>query len=119
MHRLNQQGTDGVTSKKRNHKQHRFTDEMEKKMADMAASANPRTAHGLGFPTWSLRVLSGFLMHDLRMMDRISHAEVRNILLKHGIKWRKPKAVFPKSNDPEYALKKSTFNNQGTIHASC
>jgi hypothetical protein len=50
-------------------------------------------------------------MHDLRMMDRISHAEARNILLKHGIKWRKSKAVFSKSNDPEYALKKSTFNN--------
>ncbi len=65
----------------------------------------------MGFSTWSLRVMAGFLMHDLRMMDRISHAEVRNILLKHGIKWRKSKTVLSKSNDPEYALKKSIFNN--------
>ncbi len=39
---------------------------MEKKIVDIAASANPRTDYGLGFSTWSLRVLAGFLMHDLR-----------------------------------------------------
>ena len=66
----------------------------------------------MGFSTWSLRVLAGFLMHDLKMVDRISHAEIRNILLKHKIKWRKSKTVLSnKSNDPEYALKKSIFNN--------
>ena len=75
-------------------------------------SSNPRS-YGLGFSTWSLRVLAGFLMHDLKMVDKISHSEIRNILLKHGTKWRKSKTVLSnkRSNDPEYTLKKSTLNN--------
>jgi hypothetical protein len=50
-------------------------------------------------------------MFDLKLVDRISHyAEIRNILLKHKIKWRKSKTVLSnKCNDPEYALKKSTL----------
>ena len=53
-------------------------------------------------------------MYDIKMVDRISHsAEIRNILLKHGTKWRKSKTVLSnkRSNDPEYILKKSTLNN--------
>ncbi len=53
-------------------------------------------------------------MYDLKIVDRISHqAEIRNIFLKHGTKWRKSKTVLlNKSNDPaEYALKKSTLNS--------
>lgn len=47
-------------------------------------------------------------MHDLKMVDRISHSEIRNILLKHKIKYRKSKTVLlNKSNDAEYILKKS------------
>jgi hypothetical protein len=48
-------------------------------------------------------------MHDLKMVDRISHSEIRNILLKHKIKYRKSKTVLlNKNNDPtEYILKKS------------
>ncbi len=85
---------------------------MEKKIVDIA-SANPRSC-GLGFSTWSLRILAGFLMYDLNLVDKISHhAEIRNILLKHKIKWRKSKTVLSnKSNDPsEYALKKSILNS--------
>ncbi len=66
-------------------------------------SANPRS-FDLGFSTWSLRVLAGFLMNDLKLVDKISHSEIRNILLKHGIKWRKSKTVLSnkrRSNDPE------------------
>ncbi len=110
-HRFNEKGIDGIVSKKHNHKQHKFGNEMEKKIVDIASS-NPRY-YGLGFSTWSLRVLTGFLMHDLKMVDRISHhAEIRNILLKHEIKWRKSKTVLSnKSNDPaEYALKKGILN---------
>jgi hypothetical protein len=54
-------------------------------------------------------------MYDLKPVDKISHsAEIRNILLKHNIKWRKSKTVLSnksRSNDPEYTLKKSTLNN--------
>ncbi len=89
-----------------------FTDNIEKQIVDIASS-NPRS-FGLGFSTWSLRVLAGFLMCDLKRVDKISHSEIRNILLKHKIKWRKSKTVLSnnKSNDPaEYALKKSTLNS--------
>ncbi len=111
IHRFNQQGIDGIISKKHNHKQHKFTDGIEKQIVDIASS-NPRS-FGLGFSTWSLRVLAGFLMYNLNTIDRISHhSEIRNILLKHKIKWRKSKTVLSnKSNDPEYTLKKSTLNS--------
>jgi hypothetical protein len=51
-------------------------------------------------------------MYDLKLVDKISPVEIRNILLKHKVKWRKSKTVLSnKSNDPEYALKKSTLNS--------
>jgi hypothetical protein len=55
-----------------------------------------------------LRVLAGFLMYDLNTVDRISHSEIRNILLKDQIRWRKSKTVLSnkRSNDTEYTLKK-------------
>ena len=76
-------GIDGIISKKHNHKQYKFDNNMEKKIVDIASS-NPRTLYGLGFSTWSLRVLAGFLMHDLKIVDKISHAEIRNILLNQN-----------------------------------
>ena len=110
IHRFNEKGIDGIISKKHNHKHHKFDNNIEKQIVDIASS-NPRTAYELGFSTWSLRVLAGFLMYDLKMVDRISHTEIRNILLKYKIKWRKSKTVLSnKSNDPEYDLKKSISN---------
>jgi hypothetical protein len=83
---------------------------MEEKIVDIASST-PRS-FDLGFSTWSLRVLAGFLMNDLKLVDKISHSEIRNILLNHNIKWRKSKTVLSKNNDSaEYALKKSTLNS--------
>ena len=111
IHRFNEKGIDGITSKKHNHKQHKFDIDIEKQIVDIT-SANPRS-FDLEFSTWSLRVLAGFLMNDLKLVDRISHSiEIRNILLKHNIKWRQSKTVLSnkKCNDPEYALKKSTLN---------
>jgi transposase len=110
IHRFNEKGIDGITSKKHNHKQHKFDNNIEKQIVDIASS-NPRS-FDLGFSIWSLRVLAGFLMDDLKMVDKISHSEIRNILLKHNIKWRKSKTVLSnKSNDSEYTLKKSTLNS--------
>lgn len=111
IHRFNEKGIDGIISKKKhNRKQYKFDYDTEKKIVQITTS-NPRS-YGLGFSTWSLRILAGFLMYDLKMVDKISHSEIRNILLKHGTKWRKSKTVLSnKSNDPEYTLKKSIFNN--------
>ena len=45
----------------------------------MASTANPRS-FDLGFSTWSLRVLAGFIMYDIKLVDKISHhSEIRNI----------------------------------------
>ena len=102
VHRFNEKGIDGIMSKKHDHKQYKFDVDIEKQIVDIASS-NPRADYGLGFSTWSLRVLAGFLMNDIKMVDRISHSEIRNILLKHGTKWRKSKTVLSnkRSNDPE------------------
>jgi transposase len=108
IHRFNEKGIDGIISKKHNHKQHKFDNAIEKQIVDIASS-NPRY-FDLGFSIWSLRIIAGFLMDDLNLVDKISHTEIRNILLKHNIKWRKSKTVLSKSNDSEYALKKSMLN---------
>ena len=111
VHRFNEKGIDGIISKKHNHKQYKFDDDIEKKIVDITSS-NPRS-YGLGFSTWLLRVLAGFLIHDLKLVDKISHSEIRNILLKHGTKWKKSKTVLSNKriNDPDYILKKSTLNS--------
>jgi len=47
-------------------------------------------------------MLADFLIYDLKIVDKISHAEIRNIL-KYKIKYRKSKTVLShkRSNDPE------------------
>jgi hypothetical protein len=72
-------------SKKHRHKQHKFDNDIEKQIVDIA-SLHPRTSYGLGFSSWSLRILAGFIICDLKLVDRISHTEIRNILLEHKIK---------------------------------
>ena len=62
-HRFNEKGIDGIISKKHNHKQHKFDNDIEKQIVDIT-SANPRSFN-LAFSTWSLHVLAGFLMNDL------------------------------------------------------
>ena len=52
IHRFNEKGIDGIISKKHNHKQHKFDDEVEKKIVSIASS-NPREDYGMGFSTWS------------------------------------------------------------------
>lgn len=45
---------------------------------------------------------------EKKIVDSISHTEIRNVLLKHGIEWRHSKTVFgTKSRGPEYDLKKA------------
>ena len=50
----------------------------------------------------------GWICYRKEVVDSISHAEIRNVLLKHGIEWRHSKTVFGiKSTGPEYDLKKA------------
>ena len=78
---------------------------MEKKIVDMATK-NPREGYGLPFSTWSLRVLAGYIPKETNLVDSISHTQIRNILLKHGIRYRQSKITLGYSLDPEYHLKK-------------
>jgi len=83
----------------------KITLEIEKKIVDMAIK-NPRDYYGLPFSTWSLRVLAGYVSKELNLVNTISHTKIRNILLKHGIRYRQSKITLGNSIDPEYHLKK-------------
>ncbi len=86
-YRFNEKGIDGILSKKQSHKQHyKFGIYVEKKIVYISSS-NLRGDYGLGFSTWSLRVLAGLLCIPKNGRDKISiHLEIRNILLKHKTK---------------------------------
>jgi transposase len=110
IHRFNENGIDGIVSKIHKHKPIKITDDIEKKIVEVVAK-NPRKDYELPFSTWSLRILAGFITKEVNLVDNISHTEVRNILLKHGITWRQSKVTLGVSLDPEYNLKKRESNN--------
>jgi predicted GH43/DUF377 family glycosyl hydrolase len=56
-------------------------------------------------------VLAGYIMEEKKLVENISHTEVKNVLVKHGIEWRNSKTVLGKSRDPEYELKKIGLKN--------
>lgn len=106
IHRFNEKGINGIVSRKHTHKPAKITPEIEKKIVDMAIK-NPRDCYGLPFSTWSLRVLAGYVSKkELNLVNTISHTQIRNILLKHGIRYRQSKITLGNSIDPEYYLKK-------------
>ena len=74
------------------------------------ASNDPRK-YRLKFSTWSLGVLAGYIMEEKKLVESISHTEIKNVLVKHGIEWRNSKTVLGKSRDPEYELKKIGLKN--------
>ena len=95
IHRFNEQGIEGITSKIHKHKSLKITSEIEKKIVEIA-NRNPRDGYdGLPFSTWSLRLLAGYVSKkELKLVDSISHTEIRNILLKHEIRYRKSKVTL-------------------------
>jgi transposase len=110
IHRFNEKGIDGIASKVHKHKPIKITDDVEKKIIEVVTK-NPRNDYGLSFSTWSLRVLAGFITKEINLVESISHTEIRNIILKHGIKWRQSKITLGNSQDPEYHLKKRELKN--------
>jgi hypothetical protein len=86
-HRFNEQGIEAIASKIHKHKSFKITSEIEKKIVEIA-NRNPRDGYdGLPFSTWSLRLLAGYVSKELKLVDSISHTEIRNILLKHRIRY--------------------------------
>ena len=113
IHRFNEKGIDGIASKMHKHKSIKISDNVEKEIVEMATK-NPREGYGLPFSTWSLRVLAGYISKETNLVDTISHTEIRNILLKHGIRHRQSKITLGNSQNPEYHLKKRGLKIQGT-----
>ena len=104
IHRFNEKGIDGIISRKHIRNAHKITDNIERKIVEIASN-DPRK-YRLKFSTWSLRVLAGYIMEEKKLVESISHTEIKNVLVKHGIEWRNSKTVLGKSRDPEYELKK-------------
>jgi transposase len=110
IYRFNEKGIEGIISKIHIHKPIRITSEIEKKIVDIAIK-NPRDGYGLPFSAWSLRLLAGYVSKELKLVESISHTEIRNVLLKHGIRYRQSKMTLGNSTDPEYHLKKRGLKN--------
>jgi transposase len=110
IHRFNEKGIEEIISRKHMHKPIKISDNIKKKIVDIAVN-NPRDCYHLSFSMWSLCVLAGYISKELNLVDSISHTEIRNILLKHGIRYRQSKVTLGDSMDPEYRLKKSTLKN--------
>src|SRR3954463_9603548 len=111
IHRFNEKGIEGIISRKHMRKSLKITDKIEKKIVEIATK-NPRDQYGLPFSTWSLRVLAGYISNkELNLVNSISHTWIRNILLKHGIRYRQSKITLGTSTDPDYHLKKSELKN--------
>lgn len=110
IHRFNEHGVDGIISKIHKRKPVKITEEIEKKIVEIATK-NPRKDYGLPFSTWSLRVLAGFISKEMSIVDTMSHTEIRNVLLKYGIRYKQSKVTLVNSTDPEYHLKKRELKN--------
>ena len=111
IHRFNEKGIDGIISRKHIRNAHKITGNIERKIVEIASN-DPRRKYRLKFSTWSLRVLAGYVMEEeKKLVDSISHTEIKNVLVKHGIEWRNSKTVLGKSRDPEYELKKIGLKN--------
>jgi transposase len=63
IHRFNEQGVEGIASKIHIRKPIKISDEIEKKIVDMATK-NPREGYGPPFSTWSLRALAAAYLFD-------------------------------------------------------
>jgi transposase len=96
IHRFNEKGIDGILSRKHIRNAHKITDDIERKIVEIASN-DPRRKYRLKFFTWSLRVLAGYIMEEKKIIDSISHTEIKNVLVKHGIEWRNSKTVLCKS----------------------
>jgi hypothetical protein len=63
IHRFNEKGIDGIVSKKHNHKQHKFDNDIEKQIVE-TANSNPRIGYGSNF-------LLGYYLHWRVFLDMI------------------------------------------------
>ncbi|HSE99672.1 MAG TPA: helix-turn-helix domain-containing protein, partial [Nitrososphaeraceae archaeon] len=81
IHRFNEKGIDGVVSRKHIRNTHKITENIERKIVEIASN-DPRRKYRLKFSTWSLRVLAGYIMEEeKKLVESISHTEIKNVLV--------------------------------------
>lgn len=105
IHRFNEKGIEGIKTTRKPINGQGFTEEQRNKIVEIV-KISPRNL-GLKFGTWSLRKLAWYLVMK-NFVEKISHEEIRQILLENNIRFRRAKKVMH-STDPEYALKKTSF----------
>jgi hypothetical protein len=71
------------------------------------ATKDPRKDYELPVSTWPLRVLAGYVLKELNLVNSIGHTEISNILLRYGIKYRQSKLTLCISTDPDHLKKKN------------
>ena len=71
---------------------HKFTDDIERKIDDIS-SRNLRKYYGLEIFYMVSTYTCWLFMYEVKLVNSISHTEIRNILLKHRIKWRHSKII--------------------------
>ena len=81
IHRFNEKGVEGIISKIHTHKSIKFTDAIEKQIVEIA-TRNPRKYYGMSFSTWSLRLLAGFIMKDMKLIEEIKSYRDKKYFVK-------------------------------------
>src|SRR5215203_5895897 len=76
IHRFNGKGIDGIVSRKHIRNAHKITEDIERKIVEIATN-DPRKKYKLNFSTWSLRVLAGYIMEEKKLVESISHTEIK------------------------------------------
>jgi transposase len=104
IHRFNDKGIEGILPVPRSVKNPRITKEQREMIAGVA-STEPRDL-GMKFSNWSLRRLVWYVETKAKIVEKISHERIRQILIESGIKWRNTRTTIS-SRDPEYDLKKT------------
>ncbi|HEY6536732.1 MAG TPA: hypothetical protein VIY08_13175 [Candidatus Nitrosocosmicus sp.] len=70
IHLFKEKGLEGMVLKIHFHKPIKITSDMKKRLLKLMTK-NPRMDYGLPFPTWSLRMLAGFITKKINMVESI------------------------------------------------
>jgi hypothetical protein len=100
-------GVDDIISRKKHIRNtNKITENIERKKDCCRDSIYDfRKKYRLKFSIWSLRVLAGYIMKEKKIIESISHTEIKNVLYSKA--WNRversnsTKTILGKSRDPE------------------
>lgn len=102
--RFNQEGFDGIKSKRWPPRPGKLTEEEKSVLVEVATA--PPQAFGRPFNQWSLRKLHQFLVVQKNMITPVSYGTIRNVLKKARVSFQRTR-TWKRSNDPDYDAKKN------------